>query len=197
MLGYLQTLTDHLLSVDSNGNVYIAASATGNLSFAHGNRLLRRMIASKHTVTIDISQGHGINIFLFDPTHASTRGVGTGGAIYFDPSSTTNTYTANTRGISSREIVPTNMILAHELIHADRAMRGVVIPTYQMDTVTLQLERASLSPMRLSGSQTRIVTHTLHRDEMATIGIRHHSASDITENMIRSEHGLRRRSSHY
>jgi len=194
MLSYLQSLTDHRLRVNAEGIVYIAYYATSDFQFAHGNALISRLIASKHVVTIMLSTGTGENFFAFDLTYASTPGVGTGGTIFFDPTSREYTYSV-LRSFSTRERMPVNMVLAHELIHADRATRGVIIPLDQTENITIRVPRGTFNPARLR-SPMRYVTRTVLLEEWATIGLGHNVAGDITENMIRREHSLPRRTIH-
>ena len=86
--------------------------------------------------------------------------------------------------------------MAHELIHADRSMRGVQIPIAQLGYISLETARWAISPWRLAGNRTKTITHTFRLEEFATIGINHHTVNCITENMIRSEHGLATRISY-
>ena len=112
-----------------------------------------------------------------------------GGFIDFNRTSSTEFVTFDSAGLAVLTRQPAHIILAHELIHADRAMRGVTIPLYQGDSISLETARAIFG--------TRTITHTFQLEEMATIGIgNHHTANCITENMIRSEHGLAPRASH-
>ena len=83
--------------------------------------------------------------------------------------------------------------LAHELIHADRAMRGICIPDYYKTFY-------KYSFMDASGNITKENDIT-DIDEMLTIGLicpgYRLSYDDVTENQIRAEHGLYLRGAHY
>jgi len=192
ILYYLQSLTDDVLGVTPGGVVYISRMATSNIQFPNGNTLLRRMIASTHVVTIHLTTGDTRNVFGLatadDLAAATTPGVGTGGIISFNPSIRAYTYTALGRGgLSSLTRMPANIILVHELIHADRAMRGAMIPLDQVADNTIRAVGSE------PGSLHYVTTRRLMLEEWATVGLGHNVAFDITENMIRREHGLRKR----
>jgi len=194
MMEYLQQLTDHRLMMDSQGIVGIIYRYYFGGGLGSGNVLVERLIASEHVANIRIAPGR--NNILYLPGDISTPGVGGGSWILFDPFSRHYTYTIDKRGVSSRTSFPAHIILAHELIHADRAMRGVIIPHDQMADITIERYRARFSPLQLY-SQTRTATHrNVRLEEWATIGLDHFTPYCITENMIRLEHGLRARTSH-
>ena len=193
LLSYLQQLTDHTLDITVQGSVFIAYHALSNLRFPGGNELIERMLVSAHVVTINLSSG--ANVFRFNITNATNPEIGTGGRIYFNPTSIGYTYTRNQAGITSFTRAPVVTILAHELIHADRAMRGAIIPLSQTADITIQMERARFSPLRMHSPTRSIIHHNILLEEWATIGLGHFTDICITENMIRREHGLNERSS--
>ena len=199
LLGYLQTLTDHQLSADANGIVSISRRETrsGYMLFLYGNTLIERTIASSHTVTINLVTDHDSAFGAICWENASTAGVGSGGVIRLRTGHDHTAITLDSAGLAVITDAPLNLVLAHELIHADRAMRGAIIPLNQLGTTSFETARVALSPARIFGNTTRTVTHTFHLEEMATIGISHYTSRCITENMIRSEHGLGRRVSHF
>jgi len=113
-----------------------------------------------------------------------------------DPNHRGRVWVFNEHGVAFLERMPAHIILAHELIHADRHMRGVTLHHNRTANITLTVYRQALSPARLFGNATRSATHRgIMLDELATIGIRSHTDSCITENMIRKEHGLKQRAS--
>jgi len=69
-------------------------------------------------------------------TDAATVGVGSGGYIHFDPTSDPLITTFDSAGLAVGTSRPSHIGLAHELIHADRAMRGLRIPLDQTGTIT-------------------------------------------------------------
>jgi len=194
ILSYLQMLTNHTLG-ENDGLVFISSFATGDdLTLASGNALIERMIASEHTAYIMISGGANRN-WAFG-NNATIEGVGTISLVHFNPFSRPTVYTVDSYGISSRTAMPLHIMLGHELIHADRAMRGVMIPLEQTANISITRARSTLSPLRLH-SQTKTTTHrNAQLEEWATIGLGHYTANCITENMLRREHGLMPRSSH-
>ncbi|MCL2388572.1 MAG: M91 family zinc metallopeptidase, partial [Defluviitaleaceae bacterium] len=198
ILSYMQTLTDHRLGTDADGIVYISSRATRNIQFANGNALIERMIASEHVTRIIITDDR--NAFYHrNRYNAMIPGVGAGGTIHFNPSVDAWTFTLNNSGYSHLTSIPANIVLAHELIHADRAMRGVNLGQDRVShTIRVRVDRMRISVYRIFGSTTRLtnVRHRISQEEMATIGLRLHVPGDITENMIRGEHGLRPRTSH-
>ena len=203
LLAYLQTLTDHRLSINARGRVSISSHATDNIQFAYGNALIERMIASRHVVTISITTG--IDVFYFSAAALQTirgPGSGSGGRIYFNPNNIVYTYTLDAMGYASLVRMPANIVLAHELIHADRAMRGVVFAEYLTAnlTVPIQAPRARFSPLRIFSGPTfssSVIHPNIQLEEWAAIGLGHFGSDDITENMIRREHGLNARASHF
>jgi len=197
ILTYLQRLTDHRLTFCTiEGIVSIASRANEDSRLASGNALIERMIASEHITRIYLQTSDANHVIFNCETNMSTYGVGSGSSIHFNRSATPQIITLNSRGVATLTTSPAHMGLAHELIHADRAMRGVVIPLNQMDTISFEADRARFSPFRLFAGPTRTVRHQFRREEMATIGIRHFTDNCITENMIGREQGQPWRLSH-
>jgi len=189
----LQMLTDHRLDINDRGTVFIDHFATSNIQFASGNTLIERMIENPHIITISLHDGNFFDAHSWE--NAFIPSIGSGGIIGFNPDLDIFVYTLNSRGVASLQRVPAHITLAHELVHADRAMRGVAIPGSLVGTTSFQVERVRFSPFRIH-STTRTITHEFQLDEMATIGIRRYTPNCITENMIRREHGLNLRASH-
>jgi len=207
LLSYLQLLTEHRLGVDSDRFVYISSIHESVENFPAGNTLITRVIASEHIVEINLMHGNTPNSFAPNSLgDASDPRVGSGGRVNFNPSLNVYTYTASPRtGLAILASRPSEIGLAHELIHGDRAQRGVIIPLFRTATVNIQVARAPLSPARLFGNAERTVPHRgIPQEELATIGIRDDSGrnfnigqpNNITENMIRTERELALRLSH-
>jgi len=206
ILRQMQMLTNHeLRAVQVDDSWHLAATladrnlveSDGGTWLSHGNELILRMIASEHTVQITSITGNArsspaarsrFRLSRADELYASTPGIGAGGEVLFNTLERGYSYTMDDNGISSLTRVPSHILLAHELIHADRAMRGVTIPDSQTGNVSLVLDR------RFASS----VTHRrIALEELATIGIgNHHTSNCITENMFRQEHGFDIRTSH-
>ena len=68
--------------------------------------------------------------------------------------------------------------LSHELIHADRSMRGV------------SYDYKVKAPYRYVDGDGKTIYETIRLEESATIGLDYNETGDITENDIRKEHGL-------
>jgi len=199
----LQMLTDHRLDINDRGTVFIDHFATSNIQFASGNTLIERMIDSIHIVNIFLYSGDesffASRISPFDSNsweYAASASFGIGGRLGFNPNLNYRTYTFDSAGVASLTRVPAHIVLAHELIHADRSMRGLTFSGTAQGTVSFQAERAGFSPFRLIAGSTKTMTHTFPLNEMPTIGISHFTSNCITENMIRREHGLDMRTSH-
>lgn len=205
VLQYLQLLTNHTLQFDSNGIVSIYQWADKDFHLANnvpwleaGNNLIVRLIRSSHVVTIR-QRLHDANSFSPDSTvNMSLAGIGSGGTVYFDRHSNPLQFVFDSEGVVTTAKRPAHIGLAHELVHADRATRGVIIPLAQEGPFSFEMSRAALSPLRiLGGGSTRTITHTFQLEEFAAIGIGHFTTICITENMIRREHSLPGRASHF
>jgi len=201
ILHYLQQLTNHGLRVtDGLLEIYhLAHYAMPELRngtwLGHGNALIERMIASPHTTRISITNGRSIHVGDSDTMFHNVGRGGSGGRIFFNPNTDYYTYIFDAYGIATLRKVPTFIVLGHEMIHADRAMRGVSIRSSVTSEIQVPVYRAQFNPMRLV-SDVRYATHTVPREELAAIGIGHsHRIECITENMLRTEHGLRPRAS--
>ena len=199
ILDYLNRLTDHYLDFCSRGFVYIATHINGG-HLMYGNALIERIISSAHVVQINLIHEGG-NTWEVNSLYRAVRpNYGSGGIVSFNPASDPPITTFNSEGIAVPTSRPAYIGLAHELIHADRAMRGVACGRLRAD-VSVYLEVKRDVPRFswlwfVDDSPTEIIRHIIDREEAATIGISHYTADCITENMIRREHGLPERASH-
>ena len=204
MYRYMQQLTNHSLHVGDDGFVTISREADreliemrGGIWLEQGNALIERIIASNLLVTVELFSGDRSFFWGDDSTmfHNVGRG-GSGGRIFLNSNNHYYTYVFDAYGIAVLERAPTFMVLGHELIHADRAMRGVSIRSSVTTEIQVPVYRAPLNPMRVI-SDVRYATHRrIPHEELATIGIgNRHRSECITENMLRAEHGLRPRAS--
>lgn len=99
--------------------------------------------------------------------------------VHFNPESNPDIPTLNRKtGRVSNKKRPSQVGLAHEMIHGDRSMRGVAIE---------YSESESYSYMNNRGQR---VMETLSKEEAATVGLNHVKKNDITENDIRKDQGL-------
>jgi hypothetical protein len=188
MLRHLNELTDHTL-VMSNitpelSIVYVSRYAN-NISLPSGNRLILELLNSKNYTTFitynyneinDIINVNNANIMRIDP-HSEIKLL------------VENPRTGDVR--RDKDNTPIKIIMAHELIHAHRIMQGTHISLDQTYNYRYQAFRlGGILPMR-----EREVN--VPKEELATIGLRFVEDGDITENMIRDEHGLLRRGAYY
>ena len=184
LLSYLQMLTDHQLDFNrDNGHVFIVTNACSSSTFIYGNKLIERIILSRHTTRIRLTSGYnGMGRHSSgSPAFSPERGAGS--RIYFNPNRVEYTWVTNASGAASLQSVPANIVLAHELIHADRAMRGVMFEYHRTASVSFTMYRASFNPMRLL-SATTTATHRIPLEDAATISLRLYTDTCITENMI-------------
>jgi len=202
VLSYAQMLTDHSLAIDADGFMYISRMHDGVENFPNENAWIARMIANEHIIEVNFASGDSSNLHRPHCRYAASDPIrGSGSDIYFNPALRVYTWEQDpATGLAVLARVPTELVLAHELIHGDRAQRGVAIPLTlgNRSSVTIEVARAPLSPLRLTHGSTFTRTHWFSHEEFATIGIRHvEGGIGITENMIRAARGLNRRVSWY
>ena len=199
VMHYLRMLTDHTLEMDGN-KVIISAFAT-EITRPLGNELLERVINSTNVTTIQTGGGAGNFITNWQHNRNYFNGVGADNLrINLRPNSISQTYTLNPlTGFFEMMEMPFHITVAHELIHADRMMRGDAINVRRTSNnriLTGQATRYIFSPSFISWTSNVYRTENRPREEFAAIGIRYHRQGDITENQIRQEHGLPIRGGH-
>lgn len=179
VLNEIQGLTSHKLGVDKDGYVVIETPADATSRTPKGDTLIERMANSNKTCTIQIgSPGRGNTEQDVNSANA-INGTGSDTIVNFDPTSNPGIMTVDP---STGRVGPVNrpnrIGLGHEMIHADRSMRGSAI-NYGL--------RGNNTYTDLSGNS---VTQTVPSEELATVGISGNTANDITENHLRVEQGL-------
>ena len=93
-------------------------------------------------------------------------------------------------GNIDKEKRPSYIGMAHELIHADRAMRGKTI-LREYAEYKYQISRKVILDLGIIKFYTyNMNTDIAKKEELYTIGIKYSGLGDITENDIRKEHGL-------
>lgn len=182
VLGNIQKLTDDkvVFSTQKDGSVRIKIAFLGKGNKSAGTRLIRRINSSKRIMTINIISEKEEGNFETDdnPTNA-INGKGSNVNVHFNPESNPDIPTLNRKtGRVSNKKRPSQVGLAHEMIHGDRSMRGVAIE---------YSESESYSYMNNRGQR---VMETLSKEEAATVGLNHVKKNDITENDIRKDQGL-------
>lgn len=136
--------------------------------------------SSKRIMTINIISEKEEGNFETDdnPTNA-INGKGSNVNVHFNPESNPDIPTLNRKtGRVGNKKRPSQVGLAHEMIHGDRSMRGVAIE---------YSESESYSYINNRGQR---VMETLSKEEAATVGLNHVKKNDITENDIRKDQGL-------
>ena len=197
----LSKLTDHELSMHSDGFVYISSYANEeDIKYENGNTLISRLIDDQHTCKIEANRGSKEMY----TTHLSGsenpyNGNGIGVEIFYDPMWQPDNLTVDPiTGNATAQTAEDHISLAHELIHADRAMRGEAIPydktstyKYQVNTV----EKYFIFPS-WSWIEKKYQSQTRPQEELATVGLKHVKKGDITENHIRKEQGVNLRAAY-
>jgi len=172
----LQKLTDDKLvyTTRKDGSTQIKIASLGTGSKTAGTRLIRRLNSSDKVVNISVGSGGNSES---DVTPADAiNGVGSDANVTFDPSSSPSILTEDPKtGNVSGASRPNEVGYAHELIHADRSMRGAAIDYSKTGTYSYK---------NASGVTT---TQTRPKEELATVGLKYNTKKDITENQIRKE----------
>ncbi len=184
ILGNLQKLTDDKLvySTQKDGSIRIKIASLGTGNKTAGTRLIRRLNSSDKTVTISVGAAGSGNTERDVNSANAINGTGSDAIVSFDPTSDPSIMTEDPKtGNVSGKKRPNQVGLGHELIHADRSMRGVAID--YSDNGTHNYKDASGTT----------VTQTVPKEELATVGLKHNTKKDITENQIRKEQGQNKR----
>jgi len=177
ILKELQNLTSKNLAVDRDGYVYIDKEADFSTT-PKGDELIERLVNSNRTCTIEISYGTGNAHGSIDQDNA-INGVGSDSIVYFDPASNPDILTLNpATGRVEPKPRPSYIGLGHELIHADRSMRGV------------KIDKSVIEYQTYTDMFGKTWVEKVRAEELATVGISHNKPNDITENCLRKEHGL-------
>ena len=189
-------------TTNANGNVVVYFAQPPNPNFPQSTELVDRLINNEFQTTIQVRTGRGnafgnLNDNMFQ--EGGNRGSGYGGTVFFNPESalttvpTILTVCPNT-GFVRPEVRPNFIGLGHELIHAERATRGALFPFEESaDKTILTGTRRHWIFWRRNVYETR----NMPLEEWATIGVGFNDECDITENNLRSEHGLNQRAAHW
>lgn len=177
VLGSLQQLTNDKLKLDSTtGKVTIDTKGTENSSktLSSGSALISDLINDNNTVTInvvnngstesDVSPGDAIN------------GVGSDAIVNIDYSQQGSVLTKDpVTGNVSNTTTPSEIILGHELVHAERSMDGNAVD-YSI--------KENFSYTNANGTTA---TQNVPTEELNTVGLK--GGGTFTENKLRNEQG--------
>ena len=195
-LSYLQQLTDYPLAIDDDGNVSINKDVILAVRYESGNELLERLINSSHVINIEVIDGNDGNAYSTDNYDNSINpDIGSGGTVYFNPMKDIQIKTVNSNsGYVSMKKRPSYIGLGHELIHADRAARGVNLGSHKISYFyksRMDRDKTVFSEIISTLLKTTSVreAHSA-KEEVATVGLRYNKKDDITENDLRWEHRL-------
>jgi RHS repeat-associated protein len=154
-----------------NGLIYPPYTRSQN----SGTNLLRDIIGDRrNTTTIHFKRGEdGIATYRLGMAHRHY--LGSDADIFIDTSRTVSVWVVDpVTGLARRDVMPTYIVLGHELIHALGYMGG----------------RRLVGEEEFSHTNRRglLETNTISTEELATIGLI--DGKDITENDLRRENGL-------
>ena len=201
ILKNLQSLTDHTLDIDDDGMLYIAELAKlTDIWRPDGNELIRRLIEDEFITSIMIIDridskgeevGNGIKLTWENGNIVSAL-------VEFVPYSIAEAMTKNSvTGNIEFTRRPDFIGLAHELIHADRAMRGNHISYDKKADIKFEHNNIALRERyRREEYATIGITGLISNLAPIPVGIWDIKKGDITENMIRAEHGLHQRATY-
>jgi hypothetical protein len=145
-----------------------------------GHEMISRMVASKHTITIEHTTG-GNEAGAADRDAAADKTKGSGGTVSWNPKGQSQINTLV--GPSKAELKgrPTFIGLGHELIHGDHYQRGVYVKS------RTEVEYTTLTGTKEKG----------RGEELRTVGLGSDvKKEDVTENQLRQEGGQKPRASY-
>ena len=188
ILSQLKVLTGAGITLKMNSKGVVSYSVGVN-KYKNSDKLIKRIINSKYMCTIRIQTKRGNDTTINNRYMATS--LGSSATVWFNPNFKAKPQTINPKnGVVSQIDRPTYIGLAHELIHADRSMRGASISydkyasySYVIGySVKFGWFRRTISPI--------YKTQYVLKEELATVGLKYNKSNDITENQIRKEHGL-------
>ncbi|MDE7345751.1 MAG: hypothetical protein K2N48_03305 [Muribaculaceae bacterium] len=175
----MQQITDDKLvfNTQKDGTIRIKIASTGEGNKSNGTRLIRNLNSSSKRMIIQPTSGS--NGEKRESNIDSSNGKGTNTTVLFNSDSNPDIPIFDKK--TSRVISgsrPSYIGLAHEMIHAERDMRGVSFDTSEE-------EYHSFTNLHGEADVERIP-----KEESATVGFNHIIKNGITENAIRQELGL-------
>jgi len=194
LLNQLQELTDHHLEFDPETGYVFYTDSDDEIEFPLGNELIDRHINSDMTLYLaSWSETTYVNLIANEYEDYQTNTIG---EVNIDLSETnvidSQAFDFSLGVMNTTKIKPLYISLAHELIHADRFYRGAEASYYNYDMTNLYI--AGFVKCGNWCIKPILKTYTAKYRELYTVGVpsvaRHIRPHDITENMIRLEHGL-------
>ncbi len=160
----------------------------------NGNTLVNNLLTDDNTVTIVESTDGKNHTFTLNVEAGSARdGKGSDVKLEFAPDFTPDETLVDpeTGNVGILEETPNYIGLGHELIHADHSTKGTRIKngnevSYEYKQSSDRIRRGSFRPASYK-------TAKAEKEELRTSGIKYVEPGDITENGLRSDHGLKAR----
>ena len=187
VLWNMQKITNDKLSfnIQDNGTVRISIASRGKGNQVSGTNLIRRLANSSKTVTINVTDNGGNYESSESPIDA-TNGKGSNVYVCFNPKFNPDiTEFDPNAGVTYNAKRPSFIGLAHELIHADRGMRGISYDNKETEFHAFKNHLGQDDVEEIS------------KEEAATVGFNHVRWFDASENRIRKELGLNPRGAYY
>jgi hypothetical protein len=168
-------------TVDSNG--YVRAAATRVAGHDQGYELINLLLNNKNKVTIQFTPDNAFTQSGQGATGTPTRpGRGSTATVAYDPDLNISLPTLQADGTIRDEGIASEVVLAHELVHATHAQRGTI-------------DRSLRDHFFTDG--TRRFKETWRFEEFRTTGFSgFRVGNEPTENSIRAELGYRLRASY-
>jgi hypothetical protein len=164
--------------------INISKSAGSRSKLKNGNKLVKRIINSNKTCTLSIKYKERSSTGYSNADNIANK-KGTNASVWYNPGSLHKVVTRNGAGKVIESYSPGHIVLGHELIHADRFMRGIAKP-YNSENTTTYTYMDKFGLFR---------TGEEYLDELETtgLGIYDNIIKDVTENKLRKEQGQGRR----
>ena len=193
----MRLLTDYSLSLNFETGEVSYTKNNSSSQFPVGNELISSLIDSEHIITISVFEdGFAGNATYFDDGDSAyyTKGEGGDSVIEFDLAFEPEIYTlVEGKEYSEPMSRPLYIGLAHELIHSLHYSQGTVIHKSEEGYNNYYIKEKIWF-----FHKTRMIQEPLiEAEELFTIGLSDYRTSKITENRIRAEHGLQKRTAYF
>lgn len=184
IFGNLSPGSNPYFGVDLFSKMYLCKKYN-NIKYIQGNMLIERMINSQKNCSITVDYDYAGGLTDFVSSKNCSNGKGTDTSIIFNPDFSPYLYTGKTvNSLLSLQKTDPYIVLAHEMIHADRAMQGITLTGKTSHKYLISYSSNSLFSNETYGYEP------IKKEEAATVGFGYCNINSTTENMIREEHGL-------